>query len=581
MATFDTQITTNANDGARQGTSEFSSTDATIRVGARNDTGLNPRDVWLRFTGIPEDLAGATIVSARLEYKIYDINPYSSTTVVTRIYAEAASAPTVPTNLTDYLSRSLTTAYTDWEFSYNSLGGNASFPWNAFIPTPDISAIIQELADNHSPSVIQILHKDNLGQLANRSFEFYAYDSSPEHGAKLFIEYIPVNSEEPQIFQTAVGVFADDGNEASSTLLGENVPVQVTSGEPFQVRMQANAVGAPGNKRFGLIMRKRLFQNIEVPAVEDWSAPFTVIEPGEWAVDSDGALYGSMGVTQVIKHNGVYFLYYIGHREDGPEPEYEPLHRAIHVATSADGLNWSKYAGNPVVTYDSNGIEDEEGAVNCAVVVDDEGVFHLWYGANHRFDVINYPLDVDGHIRYRSSVNGLDFPPETDVLVYDASLVGTPGEECYPQAALYKDGVFYLYFQQNDSVFFRQARRISGVTPTALGNDTVVFNGWLRIFGQFNRISPDKYLFIHSPDGFAAGTVNFRTLDADDLQTVSNVLATMAYPNSLTSKLFLDIDNERWLLFSYHSLNLVCRTAPVTFGTAVWDEWAIPPVGGA
>ena len=63
-------------------------------------------------------------------------------------------------------------------------------------------------------------------------------------------------------------------------------------------------------------------------------------------------IYGNSGwefqvvATSILKIDGIYFLYYYGKNS----PEYK-----IGLATSTDGINWTKYQGNPILVPSSPG----------------------------------------------------------------------------------------------------------------------------------------------------------------------------------------------------------------------------------
>ena len=78
-----------------------------------------------------------------------------------------------------------------------------------------------------------------------------------------------------------------------------------------------------------------------VPKETDWIDHGVVIESGSkgsW----DIRLGGMISPSTVVKKNGTFFLYYIG--ADGDRStDKGPRHRALGVATSTDGINFTKY----------------------------------------------------------------------------------------------------------------------------------------------------------------------------------------------------------------------------------------------
>jgi len=74
-----------------------------------------------------------------------------------------------------------------------------------------------------------------------------------------------------------------------------------------------------------------------------------------------------IGSSSIIKKDGVYYLYYFG--------RYAPNYR-IGVATSTDGINFTKYPGNPIL---SNTISWEEAGVIYPSVILENSVFKMIY----------------------------------------------------------------------------------------------------------------------------------------------------------------------------------------------------------
>jgi len=72
----------------------------------------------------------------------------------------------------------------------------------------------------------------------------------------------------------------------------------------------------------------------------------------------------------------------------------------IGYATSADGVTWTKYAGNPVFPLGPANTWDG-GSIDGPGIVRDGGLFHMWYPA--RAD----PAAGDGRIGYACSTDGI------------------------------------------------------------------------------------------------------------------------------------------------------------------------------
>ena len=77
--------------------------------------------------------------------------------------------------------------------------------------------------------------------------------------------------------------------------------------------------------------------------------------------------------ASALYEGGTYKFWYHG----------EPTHTgvpgaAIGYATSPDGINWTKYSGNPVLTRGPSGSWDDHGIYNCEVVFDGMN-YHMFY----------------------------------------------------------------------------------------------------------------------------------------------------------------------------------------------------------
>ena len=108
---------------------------------------------------------------------------------------------------------------------------------------------------------------------------------------------------------------------------------------------------------------------------------FTAGQPGEW--DSY-----SVGMGYVFKEDGIYYLYYIGTSE---HPMYGM--RQIGLATSSDGINWTKYP-NPILQANYT-----EYFMGVHTVIKNDGIYYMYYDsapANNYEFVINLATSVDG-----------------------------------------------------------------------------------------------------------------------------------------------------------------------------------------
>jgi len=106
-------------------------------------------------------------------------------------------------------------------------------------------------------------------------------------------------------------------------------------------------------------------------------------EPGEW----DSAYRGRVAV---LEDGGLYKMWYSGGPSSGPWQ--------TGYATSADGLDWEIYAGNPVLPAGPPGSWDEMESEG-PTVIKDGATYKMWYhGCNADYSVcsIGYATSPDG-----------------------------------------------------------------------------------------------------------------------------------------------------------------------------------------
>jgi predicted GH43/DUF377 family glycosyl hydrolase len=88
----------------------------------------------------------------------------------------------------------------------------------------------------------------------------------------------------------------------------------------------------------------------------------------------------------VLKEDGLYKMWYEG--------EYGGIRR-LGYATSTNGIDWQKYAGNPLLTPGPDGFD--QTYVGHGTIIREDGTYKLWYHADgDRGHVIAYATSPDG-----------------------------------------------------------------------------------------------------------------------------------------------------------------------------------------
>jgi hypothetical protein len=240
----------------------------------------------------------------------------------------------------------------------------------------------------------------------------------------------------------------------------------------------------------------------------------------------------------MVKFNGTYFLYYIGAEGDTGDPEYNPIRRSLGVATSPNGVNFTKYGSNPIVTYTTtSGSVAEEGVGGATAIVVGNKI-HLYYAAIRSIGGDQVDLDI----RYRTSTNGYNFT--NDTLIYRSN-----GDEYSPLGVTFDGSIWSVYIKGPMMNGKGQISRLSGTSPTNLPNKTAVTSTTFGSGGNANYIN-DNVFVVHLD----------RREPAEDRFQV-RVLSESS-PNSMSDP-----------LFSYTFGNYGDEASPVTFRDDATGKW--------
>jgi len=159
----------------------------------------------------------------------------------------------------------------------------------------------------------------------------------------------------------------------------------------------------------------------------------------------------------------------------------------IGYTTSPDGINWTKYAGNPVLNVGSAGSWEEDVLSPC--VYFDGANYHMWYeGANWPSSSIGYATSPDGLAWTKYAGNPV--------------LIGKAGNWDYPRVegpAIYFDGTnYHMWYSGASGSWLWQigyATSVDGISWTKFGNNPVLDKGapgeWDDQFAAFGTVVVD------------------------------------------------------------------------------------------
>ena len=199
--------------------------------------------------------------------------------------------------------------------------------------------------------------------------------------------------------------------------------------------------------------------------------------------------FDEMRVTgpKILKVGSDYWMYYTG-LENGNSTE-------IGLATSSDGVNWTRHPANPVMRCGENSPAQcatggvwSNFKVQLGSVIFDEGIYKMWYNGD------NVNLNGNAKVGYATSTDGVQwtsysgnyiFPPNTTDAISLA-------------AVMEFDGQYHMYFKRNSiQTELNLATSPDGITWTEHPNNPVLNSNFVsvdKINGQVIVLTTDGYV---------------------------------------------------------------------------------------
>jgi hypothetical protein len=282
----------------------------------------------------------------------------------------------------------------------------------------------------------------------------------------------------------------------------------------------------------------------EIPSQSDWvdyGPIFSAGELGEW----DYQLFGGF-TASAIKKEGVFYLYYQGASGYRTAPDETVTWRAIGVATSPDGINFTKADNNPVITWFPNE-NGEEGAVSAGTALDSAGNIVIHYGANIELD----ESSVNADVRAAISPDGLKFTDFGTVIRHDDRDIWGSGDEIFPILTIHDNGQWYVYYLPNgviESGFLGVAWGDSFDNLTKSKRTRAGFlpvQGWGS--GSYAKIAPDNYaIFVNN---IRKGTIQAYLMSLKNPAKLSRPVETYRFEEVFQASIYLDEETRTWFMF--------------------------------
>jgi hypothetical protein len=285
---------------------------------------------------------------------------------------------------------------------------------------------------------------------------------------------------------------------------------------------------------------------IPLPAQTDWvecGPIFSAGAEGEW----DTYLWGGFAAT-VVKKDGLFYLYYQG-ANGYDDDEGTVTYRAIGVATSADGVNFTKYAGNPVLTWFPND-HLEEGAVSAGAFLQPDGEIALYYGANNWIG--GSLVNADG--RLATSPNGFHFTDQGVILDHDDSAIWGSGDELFPIIGFQDNGRYVTYYIPNGVLQRGKLGAAWGDQPDQLINSAAAQAGLSPISvwgpGSVAKVGNNTYaLFLNNVYASSGPTIDVRTTTSNNPASLSAPVQSYQFDNVWEAIVYLDEDTDTWFMY--------------------------------
>jgi hypothetical protein len=325
-----------------------------------------------------------------------------------------------------------------------------------------------------------------------------------------------------------------------------------------------------------------------LPQQDDWVDYGPVLlsgPPGAW----DDGLGAAPTMSAVVRQGDTTFLYYVGfdglRSTDGWE-----RHRAIGVATSADGIRFNKHADSPIITHLPNNNE-EESAGGMSVIVDQDGKLTMYWAASNAGNATSQEVIVD--VKLATSDDGLAYTTQGDVLNHQDTRVWGYGDELFPVGIFFDGTNWNLYYIAKGLFGIHWDLGLAqGTAPDRLTQTGCVLRkgdgGNIYGGGSIVEIGPDTYaLFLMRNNESRNNTPPYmeaRTFSGRSPEQLSAPAATYNFPGFYEGSVVLDQQRRTWFMYyldeadDYFEWTISLKLAPAgprdtTPPTAPTDLW--------
>jgi len=308
----------------------------------------------------------------------------------------------------------------------------------------------------------------------------------------------------------------------------------------------------------------QLLVPVTIPEQSDWTLQGIALEAGA-ASAWDSRLYGQISPSAVVKKDGTWLLYYVGAAGDR-STDGGPSDRALGVATSTDGIHFTKHGGNPVLTHLPHGNE-EEGVFSAGATVEGDQVV-LYYSAIWAANATTE--SVQGYVALATSQDGLQLEDQGYVVSWDDAAVWGYGDELFPLGVLRTaDGWFVYYGAKGHEASWDLGGAWGNSTTQLTSSTPVLVTG--DVIGGCDpvRISEDEVALFVVRD-FQSNRIEVRRAPYDNPAALGEPERSYSAFDGAYRHTTVMLDRETSTWFMYQSTDsedsgnhVVVRTAPM------------------
>ncbi len=236
----------------------------------------------------------------------------------------------------------------------------------------------------------------------------------------------------------------------------------------------------------------------------------------------------------ILMENGIYKMWYSGYKSDDTDPKY------LGYATSTDGINWTRYADNPIF--------DEKWTEDMFVIKNDDKYYMFAEGEN---DIAHLLISADG-IQWQEKGDLIIRTTSGEII---AAPYGTP-------TAWVEDGKWYLFYERNDLGIWL-ATSDDLITWTNIQDEQVIkmgpesYDAGAVAVNQVVKFKGKYYIYYHGSTNPNWANPNENALWSSNVAMSTDLIHWKKYPNNPIvkgdhSSPILVYDGKNYRLYTMH-----------------------------